>query len=120
MIWDFAEMNPFSGAAGDWIGQFDSTARGLRTLPTQSLTAKTFQADARTAADQLGAAALIATDPPYFAQIGYADLSDFFYVWLRRPLRKVHPDLFRTVATPKTDELIAAPYRHAGSKDEAT
>ncbi|MGH9066796.1 MAG: hypothetical protein ACRD0J_04790 [Acidimicrobiales bacterium] len=63
---------------------------------------------------------LVATDPPYFAQIGYADLSDYFYVWLRRALRGVHPDLFATVATPKADELIAAPYRHGGSKEEAT
>lgn len=60
-----------------------------------------------------------ATDPPYFAQIGYADLSDYFYVWLRRALSGVHPDLFQTVATPKSDELIAAPHRHEGSMAEA-
>jgi putative DNA methylase len=61
----------------------------------------------------------VATDPPYFAQIGYADLSDYFYMWLRRALAAVHPDLFATVATPKSAELVAAPYRHGG-KEAAT
>ena len=63
---------------------------------------------------------LVATDPPYFAQIGYADLSDYFYPWLRRALGAVHPDLFETVAAPKSGELIAAPYRHGGSMAKAT
>ena len=61
---------------------------------------------------------LIATDPPYYDNIGYADLSDFFYVWLRRSLRSVWPDLFRRVLTPKESELVATPYRH-GSKEAA-
>ncbi len=63
---------------------------------------------------------LFSTDPPYFDNIGYADLSDFFYVWLRRSLGDVYPDLFGTLVTPKVDELIATPYRHGGSKKKAT
>ena len=120
MVWDFAELNPFSRAAGEWTAQFDSLVRGLRTLPVAATPSRTFQSDARVAGGRIGSPALVATDPPYFAQIGYADLSDFFYVWLRRALGRVHPDLFATVATPKADELIAAPYRHGGSKAEAT
>jgi putative DNA methylase len=121
MVWDFAEANPFAGSVGDWTRQLEASATGLATLPLPSSPARVFQADARTAADGLRASATtIATDPPYFAQIGYADLSDYFYVWLRKALRDVHSDLFRTVATPKADELIAAPYRHGGSKAEAT
>jgi putative DNA methylase len=66
----------------------------------------------------LSADRLISTDPPYYDNIGYADLSDFFYVWMRRSLRPVFPDLFATVATPKAEELVATPYRH-GSKEAA-
>jgi len=120
MVWDFAEVNPFGGSAGDWAGHADSVTLGLRTLPAADHPATTFQADARTAAERLGRRVLVATDPPYFSQIGYADLSDYFYIWLRRALIGVHPDLFATVATPKATELIAAPYRHDGDKTKAT
>ena len=61
---------------------------------------------------------VVSTDPPYYDNIGYADLSDFFYVWLRRSLRPVFPDLFATLAVPKAEELVATPYRH-GSKEKA-
>lgn len=120
MVWDFAESNPFSGSAGDWLGQLDSVRRGLRSLPFPASPSRTFQADARRAADRLEGPVVVCTDPPYFAQIGYANLSDYFYVWLRRALAGVHLDLFATVATPKADELIAAPYRHGGDADAAT
>jgi putative DNA methylase len=120
MVWDFAELNPFNDSVGNWLGLLESELRGLRVLPGVDLPAQTFQADARTAGNALSQRILLATDPPYFAQIGYADLSDYFYVWLRRALIKVHPDLFTTVATPKADELIAAPYRHGGSTAAAT
>ena len=119
MIWDFTENNPFGGSAGDWLGHLESLVMGLRGLPYAARPAHVFQADARVAAEKLDGPLLIATDPPYFAQIGYADLSDYFYAWLRRALAKVHPDLFATVATPKAHELIAAPYRHGG-KEAAT
>ena len=119
MVWDFTENNPFGGSAGDWLGHLDSLTIGLRSLPRAAHPAHVFQADARVAAEKLHGPLFIATDPPYFAQIGYADLSDYFYSWLRRALANVHPDLFATVATPKADELIAASYRRGG-KDAAT
>ena len=62
---------------------------------------------------------LISTDPPYYDNIGYADLSDFFYVWLRRSLSSIYPELFATMLVPKAQELIATPYRFNGSKSEA-
>lgn len=118
MVWDFVELNPFSERAANWAGMVDSVVTGLGALP-RATPGLARQGDARTAADQ-SSSCLVATDPPYFAQIGYADLSDYFYVWHRRALRAVHPDLYATVATPKAAELIAAPYRHGGSKAEAT
>ncbi|MGH9072087.1 MAG: DUF1156 domain-containing protein, partial [Acidimicrobiales bacterium] len=120
MLWDFTEANPFGGSVGDWRTQLDTVSRGLRSLPPVRGPAQTVQAGARGSAYIAERPLLLATDPPYFAQIGYADLSDYFYIWLRRALAGVHPDLFATVATPKADELIAAPYRHQGSKEAAT
>lgn len=120
MLWDFAETNPFARSVGDWMAQAASVVTGLRASATGCHPARTFSADARSAADQVNAPVLLATDPPYFAHIGYADLSDYFYVWLRRVLAGVHPDLFATVATPKAAELIAAPYRHGGDRQRAT
>jgi putative DNA methylase len=75
-----------------------------------------YQADAHT--QSISADKLVSTDPPYYDNIGYADLSDFFYVWLRRSLRPVYPDLFATLAVPKAEELVATPYRH-GNKEKA-
>lgn len=120
MVWDFAELNPFNEKSTNWMGLLESTLAGMHNLPLPKQPASTFKADARVSSNHLETRALIATDPPYFAQIGYADLSDYFYVWLRRALARVHPDLFATVATPKADELIAAPYRHGGNVGEAT
>jgi putative DNA methylase len=120
MVWDFTETSPFGGSVGDWIGQLSAISTGLRSLPSGAPPSLVFQSDVRVAAARLEAKALVATDPPYFAQIGYADLSDYFYVWLRRALGRTHPDLFATVTTPKSDELIADPYRHGGSTAEAT
>jgi putative DNA methylase len=115
MLWDFAEVNPFSGAGGSWRGQINTVISGLKALPRASRPGVVWQVDARKAGSLVSAgSALVATDPPYFAQIPYADLSDYFYVWLRRAAAGVHPDLFGTMATPKTDELVANRYRHGG------
>jgi putative DNA methylase len=119
MVWDFAETNPFGGSVGDWTMQLGSVAGGLRSLPSIALPTTILQGDARKISPPTGHI-LLATDPPYFAQIGYADLSDYYYPWLRRALAQVHPDLFATVATPKAAELIAASYRHGGNLAEAT
>lgn len=120
MVWDFVESNPFSDRIANWLGLVDSLVSGLRTLPVAANPAKVVQCDARDAGRVVRqGSALVATDPPYFDQIGYADLSDYFYVWERRALRNVHPDLFGTIAAPKDAELIATPYRHGGDVDAA-
>jgi putative DNA methylase len=120
MSWDFPELNPFGERSANWLGMLESVGSGIRALPTDVRGGTVFQSDARTSVSHVEGSLLIATDPPYFAQIGYADLSDYFYFWLRRALGNVHPELFHTVVTPKADELIAAPYRHQGSLKEAT
>jgi putative DNA methylase len=116
MSWDYAEVNFFSES----VGSIEMVAKTL-SLPLQYLSPSTQpgnaqQADAKVQA--LSDAAVVSTDPPYYDNIGYADLSDFFYVWLRRSLRAVFPDLFATLAVPKAEELVASPYRH-GSKEKA-
>jgi putative DNA methylase len=118
MVWDFAEVNPFSTSVGSWTAQLDTIPRGLAALPAGARPGRARACDVRDAA-LLERPGLVATDPPYFKQIGYADLSDYFYVWLRRALRAVQPDLFATVATPKDAELIAAPHRHDGDSEAA-
>ena len=118
MAWDFAEAHPLEGkldfsVAARWV------AESLKTVPTRCEPANVFQYDARLAHPAISAGVAVSTDPPYYDNIGYADLSDFFYVWLRRTLRSVDPETFRTVLTPKSSELIASPYRHDGSRDAA-
>jgi len=115
MMWDFADVNPFAGAAGDFGLSCQGTANTFAFLPA-SPNGVSSQSDA--AAQNLGADKVVSTDPPYYDNIGYADLSDFFYVWLRRSLKSVFPDLFSTLAVPKVEELVATPYRHGG-KDNA-
>lgn len=115
MVWDYAETNVFSDSAGNISSGIDWTQKVLATLPCQR-PGRGFQAHAQASPMLMGGA--ISTDPPYFDNIGYADLSDFFYVWLRRSLKPIFPDLFSTVAVPKADELVATPYRH-GSKEKA-
>ena len=119
MLWDFAEVNPFGGSVGSWNAQVTTVAAGLKALPRAPRPGVVRQVDARKAGWLVPAGgALVATDPPYFAQIPYADLSDYFYVWLRRAVMRIHPDLFGTMATPKADELVANRYRH-GSEERA-
>jgi putative DNA methylase len=119
MVWDYAETNPFGGSVGDWMGQVKATIAGMAHLDT-SATARIEQSDARLAEALVPpASCLVATDPPYFAQIGYADLSDYFYFWHRLALRDEFPDLYGTMTTPKEGELIAMPHRHEGNSDAA-
>jgi len=109
MQWDFAEPTPEFGA-GSIVGAVKSAAAGLSMAAHG--TGVVVREDARTA---LRPNSLIATDPPYFEAISYADLSDYFYIWHRRALRAIHPDLYATVATPKADELTALATRHEGN-----
>ena len=117
MVWDFAEgkstsrrRRVTSGWHVDWIAKvIDACQRQLR----QGLHSKQMLHTQIISIDKV-----VSTDPPYYDNIGYADLSDFFYVWLRRSLKPVFPDLFATLAVPKAEELVATPYRH-GSKEKA-
>jgi len=115
MTWDFAESNPLGDASGNYVSAVDLVTK---VLLVNSADVKGFalQSDAQT--QTISANKIISTDPPYYDNIGYADLSDFFYVWLRRTLRPVFPDLYATLSTPKAEELVATPYRH-GSKPAA-
>ncbi|MBN8462736.1 MAG: DUF1156 domain-containing protein [Dechloromonas sp.] len=115
MAWDFAEANPFSGSGGNYTKNLSYVAMGIDYLPG-SHSGSASQIDAQTQA--VSAGKLISTDPPYYDNIGYADLSDYFYVWLRRSLRTIFPELFATMAVPKAEELVATPYRH-GSREKA-
>ncbi|MDA2989831.1 MAG: DUF1156 domain-containing protein, partial [Actinomycetota bacterium] len=116
MTWDFAEVNPFSDSTGNWKGCVGWVSRALAGLPA-GRPGQTAQRDARARVRE-NPGVVVSTDPPYYDNIGYADLSDFFYVWLRRNLADVWPDECATLATPKADELIANRYR-AGSKQAA-
>ena len=120
MVWDFAEANAFSESSGSW--------KVLVNNEIKSLVAGSFNfaRDRRGTARQLDAQSdngmrgiLVSTDPPYYDNIGYADLSDFFYVWLRQSLRSTYPRLFSTMLVPKHEELVATPYREDRGKDGA-
>lgn len=115
MAWDFVEANQFTEGTGSWIGALEWTCESIGGMYVGSVEPRVYQADARNA---VSTPALIATDPPYYDNIGYSDLSDFFYVWLRRSLRSIYPTLFSTVLVPKAEELVANSYRHDG-KDGA-
>lgn len=114
MIWDYAETNPFAGAAGDIYGTVVSLWEVLGQL-SHGVPGRAVQADAQT--QTISAQKVVSTDPPYYDNIGYADLSDFFYLWLRRSLRPVFPNLYATLAVPKAEELVATPYRHGGKAE---
>ena len=115
MTWDFAETNPISTSSGNFTAMLDWVRKCINQMPT----AGGSYASQENAQDQaVSINKLVSTDPPYYDNVGYADLSDFFYIWLRRSLRSVFSDLFATLAVPKTDELVATPYRH-GSREKA-
>ena len=113
MVWDFSEANALGGMAGDFLVSLLNMMRVLERLGS-GLAGRAVQADAQT--QTLSAGKTISTDPPYYNNIGYADLSDFFYIWLRPALRSFLPSLFTTVAVPKAEELVATPYRHGGAE----
>ena len=119
MVWDYAEGNPLGDSSGGWAVFVDGIAKAFTKafewLPAGA-PGSTHQADA--GRQRISRNKVVSTDPPYYDNIGYADLSDFFYVWLRRSLRSVFPDCFVTISVPKTEELVATPGRH-GRKAEA-
>lgn len=119
MVWDFAEANMLSNSSGSWITFIDGITKSFeKCFSWETRENKGFveQVDAQT--QNISLNKVISTDPPYYDNIGYADLSDFFYVWMRHNLRNIYPSLFATMAVPKEEELVATPYRH-GSKENA-
>lgn len=116
MVWDYAEVNPFAGAGGDFAGVVKGASgvldRWSGHIP-ENVQSKEWQRDAQTVSYPEGT--VISSDPPYYDNIGYADLSDFFFAWLRPVIRPIYPDLFGLLATPKSEELVATPYRHGGT-----
>lgn len=113
MAWDFGEANPFSDSGGGYNSALEWIEPAVRALNGFSR-GHAQMADAQNQAVSSGK--VVSSDPPYYDNIGYADLSDFFYVWLRRTLRSVFPALFATMAVPKAEELVATPYRHGGKE----
>ena len=114
MTWDYPDVNPFAGAAGDLTVAILSMQKALERFNTVKA-GMAIQQDATLLQVR---SMILSTDPPYYDNIGYADLSDYFYVWMRRNLRDIYPAIFSTVLVPKAPELIASQYRH-GSKEKA-
>ncbi|HPO87569.1 MAG TPA: DUF1156 domain-containing protein [Candidatus Hydrogenedentes bacterium] len=116
MVWDYSEANPFSQSSGNFLNGLEWIQKALHLLPCNP--------DGYVKKEDAGALRFdlsvgISTDPPYYDNISYADLSDYFYVWARRSLGNIYPDLFSTVLTPKSQELVATPYRFEGNKSKA-
>jgi putative DNA methylase len=117
MTWDYAEANPFSTSGGNFQMFVNRCADSISYLPLKEIDGTAEQFDAQSDCELRNI--MVSTDPPYYDNIGYADLSDFFYIWMRHSLKNIYPDLFSTMLVPKADELIATPYRHEGSKEKA-
>lgn len=116
MAWDYAECNVFSNSSGSFNNLIDLMVKGFELLgSTHKGIAIQFDAQGDCGLRNV----MVSTDPPYYDNIGYADLSDFFYIWMRQSLKKTYPDLFSTVLVPKAEELIATPYRHNGNAEAA-
>lgn len=116
MVWDYAESNPFSNSTGNWDGATKWITLAVERLPANNLSiSKQFDAQSDCGMRNI----MVSTDPPYYDNIGYADLSDYFYVWMRQALKRTYPNLFRTMLVPKAEELVATPYRFNGSVEKA-
>jgi putative DNA methylase len=118
MVWDFAEINPLADIGGSFMKSVEVVAGALSGLPSGVVAGTAFLSDASTAS--VSRNPIVSTDPPYYDNVGYADLSDFFYVWLRHSLRQEYPSLFGTLTTPKDVELVATPHRHGGRENAET
>ena len=112
MVWDYAEANLFSNSSGNFLGQVEWISKAIGKTPAKSAG----EAVQISAMSRGYAGLVVSTDPPYYDNIGYSDLSDYFYVWLRKSLRTIHPSVVGTMLTPKADELVANPYRHDGKQ----
>ena len=115
IVWNFAEANPFSSSTQNWLGQIAWVAKVVERLPAFANIGEVSQADATTTS-HADHGPVIVTDPPYYDMIGYADLADFFYVWLRGLLRSIYPELFAGISTPKAEEMVANRHRFENSR----
>ena len=116
MVWDYAEANPFSNSSGCFDNLLEWVYKCIFDLPASSQgEVKQFDAQSDCGLRNI----MVSTDPPYYDNIGYADLSDYFYVWMRQSLKQTYPNLFRTMLVPKAEELVATPYRFDGSVEKA-
>ena len=118
MVWSYCEGSPFSDSTGNFLGQLNYLTRVVDTALSAQANGASLQQGAQH--QNTTSNKVVSTDPPYYDNIGYADLSDFFYVWLRKSLRPIFPELFATLAVPKAEELVATPYRHGGKKEAET
>ncbi|WP_322508983.1 DUF1156 domain-containing protein [Anaerolinea sp.] len=116
MVWDYAEANPLSDSSGNFLLGVDQASEMLERVPALG---NGIARQANAMENTFGEGIIISTDPPYYDNICYADLSDFFYVWLRYSLKDIYPSLFATMTVPKSDELVATPYRFDGDKRKA-
>jgi putative DNA methylase len=116
MVWDYAEANPFSNSSGCFDNMLEWVSKCINNFPA-IINGNAQQSDAQN--DSKLRNIMLSTDPPYYDNIVYADLSDFFYIWLRRSLKDTYPKLFSTMLAPKTEELVATPYRFDGNLNEA-
>lgn len=116
MTWDYAEANPFSSSSGCFDNMLEWVFKSLLEFPA-TITGTAIQQDAQTDCGLRNL--VISSDPPYYDNIGYADLADYFYIWMRQSLKSTYPRLFRTMLVPKAEELVATPYRFEGSKEKA-
>lgn len=114
MIWDYAEAHPLSTTSGSFTSQLRWVVTALEYAPSRGAS----YCKLRSSKDVDFSEMILSTDPPYYDYIGYSDLSDFFYIWLRRMLRDIYPNIFNRTLVPKSEELVANPYRHGG-KDGA-
>lgn len=114
MTWDFAEGNVFSESSGNFFKQVELISRVIALSLTPASVGREIQHDAQTV--QFPDNVVISTDPPYYDNIGYADLSDFFFCWMKPAIKPVYPELFGYLSTPKAEELVATPYRHGGKE----
>lgn len=113
MVWDYAETNPLCNSTGNFTAMVSWIWKALTRLPSSTFGVAQH---ANATSQVVSRDKVVSTDPPYYDNVGYADLSDYFYVWLRRAVGANHPDIFATMAVPKAEELVATPYRHGDKK----
>ncbi len=118
MVWDYAEANPFCSSGGNFLGNLEFVTKCIEKIPSPRFPGIVKQADASNNLE-IEAFNLVSTDPPYYDNIGYADLSDFFYIWMRKNMASVYPEIFNTLLVPKKQELIADHNRFGGDRSKA-